>query len=490
MLAILLSGSIISTSAANASADVLLGREILSDMPGGDTLIYVYDRLCEGIASYETSVSISDGVHTISASELSTVYRMMLSDHPEFFYCYSGYGYSMTSKGIYAVNPGYDMTKDKAESAAAELDAAAEKLCDGLYGLSDYEISLALHDRVANAVDYQISSNDQNAYGALVEGYSVCAGYSAAYQYLMNKMGIPAFTVTGDANAPLLGASGPHAWNMVLLDGDWYLTDVTWDDQTSSSNHIFHEYFNTTDEMMYSTHIPDDIYIGCLPECSSDVNNYFVRNDAVITEFDAVKVANALRENNYRAAFYAQEGSAEFISELKANMSKVVSALNIYGSYSYSLLRGANEVVVTIKSDSLPKNSLSVSVSLPDSAVLPYHAELYRGNTLVASVYTSDSTLFFNDLSIGAHTLILTAEGCFPATVDVNVSGACAVEISLKPVGDLDNDGRLTPKDNCILKHIILGESFDDSIMSAADLDGNGYVNTKDGYLMKKLMAS
>ena len=53
---------------------------------------------------------------------------------------------------------------------------------------------------------------------------SLCDGYSKAYQYLLNKVGLIRIL------QPVRETGGSHAWNLKLGD-KWYYTDVTWDDQ-------------------------------------------------------------------------------------------------------------------------------------------------------------------------------------------------------------------------------------------------------------------
>ncbi len=67
---------------------------------------------------------------------------------------------------------------------------------------------------------------NQNLEGALLEGVTVCAGFSKALCYLADKLGIECKYVSGE-----LPNGGLHAWNQVKIDGDWYNCDLTWDIQ-------------------------------------------------------------------------------------------------------------------------------------------------------------------------------------------------------------------------------------------------------------------
>lgn len=88
--------------------------------------------------------------------------------------------------------------------------------------------------------------------GVLLGGKAVCSGYSEAYYLMANAAGLKAKVVTGDANG------GPHAWNLVQIDGKWLVVDVTWNDSEKEPN----KYLNISqDDPNYkSDHIIDEKY--------------------------------------------------------------------------------------------------------------------------------------------------------------------------------------------------------------------------------------
>ena len=82
-----------------------------------------------------------------------------------------------------------------------------------------------MHDYLTNTIQYVSGSlYNQSAYSAIVNGKTVCAGYAHAFQYCMQKLGIPAAYIVGYAKGEA------HAWNILCLDGEYYGMDVTWDD--------------------------------------------------------------------------------------------------------------------------------------------------------------------------------------------------------------------------------------------------------------------
>lgn len=124
--------------------------------------------------------------------------------------------------------------------------------------MSDLEKVLALHDFLVRECDYDyenylnntLSGNSYTAYGTLVNGVAVCSGYAEAYSTLLQRVGITSVILSSDEMN--------HAWNMVLLDGEWYHVDATWDDPVYSydgidyvmEGKVRHKYFLRSDQEM------------------------------------------------------------------------------------------------------------------------------------------------------------------------------------------------------------------------------------------------
>jgi len=61
----------------------------------------------------------------------------------------------------------------------------------------------------------------------------VCEAYARAFKVLCDEAGIPCVLVDGDA-VTKSGGSGPHMWNYVKVEDNWYGVDVTWNDPSGS----------------------------------------------------------------------------------------------------------------------------------------------------------------------------------------------------------------------------------------------------------------
>ncbi len=91
-----------------------------------------------------------------------------------------------------------------------------------------------IHDYIIDHTKYDSDRTDNNiiqyksdtAYGTLIEGYSICGGYSDAFELFLEDLNIKSFKVASDT----------HIWNAVHLYNTWYNYDLTWDDPVTNTN--------------------------------------------------------------------------------------------------------------------------------------------------------------------------------------------------------------------------------------------------------------
>ncbi len=179
-----------------------------------------------------------------------------MTDHPEVFWhggrytLYYNGARQLVGVGMSKTARWYTTAAQLAQAQKAFEDAANRVLSQVDTSGSAAMTALRLHDALAAAVTYDyngaadsVGYEQHTAYNALVKGTAVCDGYAKAYLYLLGRCGIQASMVSSHALN--------HAWNLVLLDGDWYETDVTFDD---SGNQLRHTYFNLTTEAMTKAH--------------------------------------------------------------------------------------------------------------------------------------------------------------------------------------------------------------------------------------------
>ena len=118
--------------------------------------------------------------------------------------------------------------------------------------MSSKEKIKVIHDYIINHTKYDQDRSDKNilkynstdtAYGAIVEGYALCGGYTDAMMLFLEKFNIKSYKIS----------SANHVWNYVYLDGNWYNLDLTWDDPITKDGRDILEwnfFLITTEEML------------------------------------------------------------------------------------------------------------------------------------------------------------------------------------------------------------------------------------------------
>ena len=124
--------------------------------------------------------------------------------------------------------------------------------------MTDFEKEMQIIKYLVATVDYDFENAKNNtvpfvsytAHGALINKKAVCAGYANAFNALAHAVGLQTETVSGYATG-----EGSHAWNRILLDGEWYNVDVTFEDPVTTNglnngfgfNLLSNSYINRTD---------------------------------------------------------------------------------------------------------------------------------------------------------------------------------------------------------------------------------------------------
>lgn len=152
----------------------------------------------------------------------------VLNEHPELYFVQKSYRASHDGTYLVSISLTYD---DKLDDAAVQR-GVSEALATVDESMSDLEKAITLHDYLVVNCEYDKENLDANnvpnvshtIYGVFANRIAVCDGYALAYKYLLKQVGIDCYMVTSDTIH--------HAWNMIVLDGQYYQVDVTWDDPT------------------------------------------------------------------------------------------------------------------------------------------------------------------------------------------------------------------------------------------------------------------
>jgi len=214
--------------------------------------------LAASMIAQEESIDITywTQVAGLTLPAVTDAMHEVLTQNPYVFA--NAWAYSIGT-GASSVSPDYTYAADVAEGRRVATQAAVAAGLDSLGVTADTpadEAARAIHDYIADAATYDFVAYEeiqgdpeassarinqsQEAYGILVAGTAVCNGYAQAFQAMADAVGLETVIVTGEASSGV--TTGGHAWNRVLVDGEWKTVDVTWDDRDDVGD-TSHDFF-------------------------------------------------------------------------------------------------------------------------------------------------------------------------------------------------------------------------------------------------------
>jgi len=205
------------------------------------------DTVRDGLVRRESKISVNykgssyEGVvKKIFAMALDETGVPTEGDYLKFQY--DGYGCAISGtvdSGIYYVTFDYTVSYYTTEEQENVVNDAVETLIEELklssYN-SEYEKINVIYDYICKNITYDYEHLEDEsyklkatAYAALINKTAVCQGYANLFYRLTKEVGIDARIMKGNAVTVATSEPGPHAWNIVKVDGKYYLLDATWD---------------------------------------------------------------------------------------------------------------------------------------------------------------------------------------------------------------------------------------------------------------------
>lgn len=261
----------------------------------------VYAALFKAAANHDEKADIS--ALKATGSDVEKAYWAFDYENPQFFWLSNGYGYTYSGSTVTSVTIKYSRSKSEAEKLTPEFEAAAQKIIDKALAQDNlFDRVVTIHDAIIDMTDYKVSgpSYISEADGPLLHGIGLCEGYSKAFMYLCQAVGIECICVAGYAGEG-------HMWNMLKLDGEWYNMDVTWDDPVGGSKG--YQYFCLPTSKIKSDH---------------SFNNPFTVPSATATKYT---YSEAMGISEYTSVTSAYNG---LIKEAAANYKKGIMETTVY----------------------------------------------------------------------------------------------------------------------------------------------------------------
>lgn len=308
---------------------------------GKEKYFKAYNAIKSGVENFESKIRLGTEV---DKNEIWMIFNSYRSDHPEHFWLNPvtlPFGTLDADGAIESfIAPKYFFTKENLPAETEKINAAADELLKGITpSMPEFERERLLHDRLAKSITYDLNEKyAHTAYGALVNGRAVCDGYTQAFQYLLQRVGIQSFMVTGT------GKGGNHAWNIVRIDGRYYNVDLTWDDQERDT---FYAYFNITDERIKEDHAFDTT-VYRIPECNSTDANYFAVYGGIFNEFSADDLGALIKTNGKKLHIYITGNMEEFQNNFKKHFRNMLAAAGINGTAGYAYSPLGREWIITV----------------------------------------------------------------------------------------------------------------------------------------------
>ncbi len=317
----------------------------------------LYEQILAGLEAYETEIVL----YNCDGEDVAAAYKQVVAEHPELFWVSEGYRWSSVTRGeetTVTLTPTLSgESEEEITEKQAVLEAVTEAITGQLEETTDYQKALFIHDYLVTAVDYdqqeaaRIASgyyqdtlpDCATAYGALVNGSAVCSGYARAFQLLAQSMGLTCVCVSGQG---LEG--GAHEWNTVVMDGEWYYVDVTWDDPVYaglSTSVVSHEFFGVTTAELLLTHTIDEEQNA--PDCTAVTYDYFRWNGLFFEDYDRAALAALELGTAFQIKFADSEALNQAVQDLFSGQGVFDLAPSWASSVQYS--QGTSGLVLTVE---------------------------------------------------------------------------------------------------------------------------------------------
>ncbi len=263
-LMLVVSGSSISSFAATTNQlevgyfDLNTMHVSTQNVPRTQNAIDASAKIVEALENFEADVDISE--FNISVSDVLALYVDIVYSNPHLFYVFTAikYSYWPQTNTIVSLMFGdsYILTEEEALQYQDELSKFATDFLEVATTLeNDVEKALYANDYIVLNTEYDIESVNTGVtnrashtmLGVFAHNSAVCQGYTLAYTFLLDLVGINSTYVDSD---PM-----NHVWNLVEIDGQWYHTDVTWNDPLIDTlGKTSHSYFLVSESKISQTH--------------------------------------------------------------------------------------------------------------------------------------------------------------------------------------------------------------------------------------------
>ncbi len=180
------------------------------------------ERMARGFEDFAESIDLSD--LKISPSRLGKLFSDAAKNTPYLFYVDNNLSYTFKKDGyVLSVTPKYNCEKSEAINKIEFCKNEVKKITDiASHGKNELEKALIAHDILCRNYSYDLTLENKDIYAFLKNRVGTCQGYTWTYMAILRELGIECEYVASDTVI--------HIWLKIKIDGEWYHSDVTWDD--------------------------------------------------------------------------------------------------------------------------------------------------------------------------------------------------------------------------------------------------------------------
>lgn len=316
----------------------------------------IYKAFYDGVMAHRDIIPVPVKGN-LSQEVFSKIFSALTRDNPLIYYLnQSTCKYVQDAFGRIAICPQYFFTEEKIKEYNKKIQKSVNELAEQLQltSGSEYEKALKVHDWLCQNVSYDQQGHNlndpvrvimaHNIIGVFAHKNAQCEGIAKAVKVLLNAVDVKCIVATGLASGKY--ENGPHAWNIVNLDGKAYNMDATWDigAKRMDMSTMPYEYFLLPDEIFLIEHKAD----GVLPVCNSMEMNYFNVNNVVFdSKWRLIKYLDKTIEMAGTEFYYRAEGKLKHSTSHDAIREYIVKQISNKMKRHVSLQYSLNETTGT-----------------------------------------------------------------------------------------------------------------------------------------------
>lgn len=293
-----------------------------------------YREIYNTIKNQNTSITI-EITSNQTVADIIKLFRLIQLDHPEFYYTQEIKYITHPTNNTVTIYPVYTFSSSEKAQADKELKEYTEKFQTALSSnltkpYIDTEVEEFIYQYITTNTDYNINSPNNQTLYSVVQGESVCLGYSKMFKYLCDKNNIPSLIVRGKEKETQSG----HAWNKVYIANQWYIADLTTEENmlqefsTATQNYKL----NITDELHSKQYEESNISTNhikiTLPECNSIEKDWYNTKGVYITDFSEIENKIKEAQTNNQKELTIRTNSDETYQTVVSNINKIAQQTN------------------------------------------------------------------------------------------------------------------------------------------------------------------